>query len=207
MPLKYFTQFAEDDGLPPNVCAKCLLNVSKLHSFRRQCLRSDASLRETHHPEVRIEKQPVSIKKEAPPSPRKARIAPPVKPEKETEPYNKNMVVVDEKDESIEILDVSIDDEEEESQENESRSLDTEDNESMEYVTVMVAENDNDFEEEVSISVLNMKKERDSLEIGEGADDKKVQKNRRPSRQSFKCNECGKILSNFGSYKYHRQLQ
>lgn len=93
---------------------------------------------------------------------------------------------------------------------------DTED-ENIEYVTVMVS--DNDFDDQIDTS-LDQADEATIVEgeveadAGESIDDPADSEytlddekpRRRKARQNFKCDECGKVLSNFGSYKYHLQL-
>lgn len=42
----YFFQITSQDGLPGKICVECALQVSKVYSFKKQCERSDATLRE-----------------------------------------------------------------------------------------------------------------------------------------------------------------
>lgn len=176
-------QFTEEDGLPSHVCAKCLVMISKIRCFRSQCLRVDATLRETYLPSIK--EQTVR--------------------DAEKEQYLSNIMAIDEKDDSIEILDVALDDDmDEDLQQNDDQEVETEDNESLEYVTIMVTDNENEYEQEIAYSVVDVNDEQNTLDTDEEHMSKKGQRLRRPC---YKCMECGKVLSNFGSYKYHRQLQ
>lgn len=181
-------QFTEEDGLPTKLCGKCVLQASKAFAFRQQCIQSNLTLRlHFHPPEHPIKTYGKSANKS----------------------YVGQLQIVtdneDDKNETVEILeeveqDEEIDEEEIDiydrsisSDEENSQDMEMGDSESVEYVTVMGSD---EFEDGVSL-----------LQAEDSGDDKSTD---RPSGErngkAYKCEDCGKVLSNFGSYKYHKQL-
>lgn len=179
--------------------------ASKCYAFLQQCQRADAALRHTY---LKIE-------------PEQSQDALTIKPHNTyaAAPKNRNKLLVSvEKDcnESIKIVSVR----EEMGEESldavgELVELDGEmEDEHIEYVTVMVSENDYDELDQVDVSMEQaeepMMAEGDG-EVGSATGDTEYvldddRPRRRKARQNFKCDQCGKVLSNFGSYKYHLQL-
>lgn len=196
MPFLLNSQCTEDDGLPAQLCNKCLLLASKAYAFRQQCLDADCLLREDY---VLIDE------------PADAECAAPIKsaPASSTSPrINKVLVSVEKSDDnSIKILSISQGTMEEHLEDNDdSNNPDTEDD----GLTYVLMDTDNEYEdiEHIEIDEMPMNDEDDTQDEIEETVEATAKKGRKKGgrRQDFKCGECDKVLSNYGSFKYHMQL-
>lgn len=196
------SQCTEDDGLPAQLCNKCLLLASKAYAFRQQCLDADCMLREDY---ILID-EPADAESVA---------AIKATPATNTSPrINKVLVSVQKSDDnSIKILSISEGTMEEHLDDNDDSNNPDNIDDGLTYVLM---ETDNEYEdvEHIEIDEAAMNDEDDTneetveevTETAEAAEAAAKTSRKKGRRQDFKCGECDKVLSNYGSFKYHMQL-
>lgn len=202
----FTAQYSEEDGLPATLCAKCVVHVSKAFAFIRLCHKSDENLRQLQRSKLAVSPVPREEAEKTedadaedvsddPPSRRQS--------------VDANLLEVKCKAESVDNdgydyqqVDVLYETEVLDEMEEED-ALHEEDEELLEQ-----QEGSESHEEEI----LGDTQQLEPIHIGP----KRPQQSRgrhaksaieRPAEgPPYPCPECGKLLSNFNSYKYHMQL-
>lgn len=195
--ISYLIQFNSSDSLPQTICPVCLLQSCKIYKFREMAFKSNVLLRQ------KVLKFHQSTKQSSP-------------AKKQIHSINKlrnvlveeaEVVAANDDDDTVELL--------------EKCEVDEADN-NIEYVTV-IFENDESMEgSESKIEVLEDSSELEAIRENEYsvADEstldtipkislKRTRRRRRSKsdgNHSLTCPECGKVLSNASSFKYHMQL-
>lgn len=186
------------DSLPQTVCPECLLKSCKIYQFREMAFKSNILLRQKILKQVQSNKQPSPAKKQI-------------------NSINKSQqhILVEEEADVIATNDDS-------EMVEYSNMADEADND-IEYVTVIL-ENDESMEgSEAKIEVFDEPSEMEALHENEQyivAEEsthdtipkmslnrqRRRRRSKNDSNRSLTCPECGKVLSNASSFKYHMQL-
>lgn len=182
------------DSLPQTICPECLLQSCKIYKFREMAFQSNVLLRQKVFKKIQSNKQPSPV-------------------QKQIHSINKSQRILIEETEVL----ATNDDNEIIEYSNEINEADND----VEYVTVIL-ENDESIEgSESKIEMLDEPSEMEAIReneyiVAEELTDTipkmslKRQRRRKRSKndnsRSLTCPECGKVLSNASSFKYHMQL-